>query len=85
MKKPFATIRRRWKGKSKTDPKLKERDATDCILLAQDGNEKIPVKAGNFQLNQLVRQRKTQLHMYCVASSYMFRSAGPHSGYLKKN
>jgi hypothetical protein len=40
MKKPLATIRRKWKGNSKTDPKLKERDAMDCILLAQDGNEK---------------------------------------------
>jgi hypothetical protein len=40
MKKPLATIRRRWKGNGKTDPKLKERDAMECIILAQDGNEK---------------------------------------------
>ena len=39
MKKPLATIRWRWKGNSKTDPKLKERDAMDCIPLPQDGNE----------------------------------------------
>lgn len=40
MKKPFATIGRRWKCNRKTDPKLKQRDAMDCILLAQEGNEK---------------------------------------------
>jgi hypothetical protein len=40
MEKPLATTRRRWKDNSKTDPKLKEHDAMDCILLAQDGNEK---------------------------------------------
>lgn len=53
MKKPLATIRRRCKGNSKTDPKLKERDAMDCILLPQDGNEawspiksrKLPIKS----------------------------------------
>jgi len=40
MKKPLAKIRRRWEGNSKTDPQLKESDAMDCILLAQEGNEK---------------------------------------------